>query len=209
MADDEVENYLELACCAAVPGGGRNREYAFHVLALCQGNLQEATLRLMEREPRLPGGHPLLTYRYPECHRWSREEVERFQEGLATFDKDFLHVASKVGTKSVQQCVEFYYVWKKVAPEEYRRLRCLRRRRELDQVAPEEDDMEEAAGSPAAVASAAAKVTVPSEPVQPCEPPQEFPCRLCGRVFAKVKSRNAHMKSHGAPRSVASSRFEF
>lgn len=209
LADDEVENYLELACCAAVPGGGRNREYAFHVLALCQGNLQEATLRLMEREPRLPGGHPLLTYRYPECHRWSREEVERFQEGLATFDKDFLHVASKVGTKSVQQCVEFYYVWKKVAPEEYRRLRCLRRRRELDQVAPEEDDMEEAAGSPAAVASAAAKVTVPSEPVQPCEPPQEFPCRLCGRVFAKVKSRNAHMKSHGAPRSVASSRFEF
>jgi uncharacterized C2H2 Zn-finger protein len=23
-----------------------------------------------------------------------------------------------------------------------------------------------------------------------------FPCRLCGRVFAKVKSRSAHMKSH-------------
>lgn len=210
LADDEVENYLEFACCAAVPGGGRNREYAFHVLALCQGNLQEATLRLMEREPRLPGSHPLLTYRYPECHRWSREEMERFQEGLATFDKDFLHVATKVGTKNVQQCVEFYYVWKKVAPEEYRRLRCMRRRRELDQAAPEEDDMEETAGSPSAVPAAVAKPTVPSsEPVQPCEPPQEFPCRLCGRVFAKVKSRNAHMKSHGAPRSVASSRFEF
>lgn len=210
LADDEVENYLEFACCAAVPGGGRNREYAFHVLALCQGNLQEATLRLMEREPRLPGGHPLLTYRYPECHRWSREEMERFQEGLATFDKDFLHVATKVGTKNVQQCVEFYYVWKKVVPEEYRRLRCMRRRRELDQAAPEEDDMEEAAGSPSAVPAAIAKPTMPaSEPVQPCEPPQEFPCRLCGRVFAKVKSRNAHMKSHGAPRSVPSSRFEF
>lgn len=210
LADDEVENYLEFACCAAVPGGGRNREYAFHVLALCQGNLQEATLRLMEREPRLPGGHPLLTYRYPECHRWSREEMERFQEGLATFDKDFLHVATKVGTKNVQQCVEFYYVWKKVVPEEYRRLRCMRRRRELDQAAPEEDDMEEAAGSPSAAPAVVAKPTMPaSEPVQPCEPPQEFPCRLCGRVFAKVKSRNAHMKSHGAPRSVPSSRFEF
>ncbi|KAH8030265.1 hypothetical protein HPB51_006697 [Rhipicephalus microplus] len=183
LADDEVENYLEFACCAAVPGGGRNREYAFHVLALCQGNLQEATLRLMEREPRLPGGHPLLTYRYPECHRWSREEMERFQEGLATFDKDFLHVATKVGTKNVQQCVEFYYVWKKVVPEEYRRLRCMRRRRELDQAAPEEDDMEEAAGSPSAAPAAIAKPTMPaSEPVQPCEPPQEFPCRLCGSL---------------------------
>lgn len=25
-----------------------------------------------------------------------------------------------------------------------------------------------------------------------------FPCRQCGRCFAKVKSRNAHMKSHAA-----------
>ncbi|KAL3183708.1 hypothetical protein MRX96_033792 [Rhipicephalus microplus] len=184
LADDEVENYLEFACCAAVPGGGRNREYAFHVLALCQGNLQEATLRLMERGT--------------AAARWSPAA------------DDFLHVATKVGTKNVQQCVEFYYVWKKVVPEEYRRLRCMRRRRELDQAAPEEDDMEEAAGSPSAAPAAIAKPTMPaSEPVQPCEPPQEFPCRLCGRVFAKVKSRNAHMKSHGAPRSVPSSRFEF
>ncbi|KAH6923583.1 hypothetical protein HPB50_002405 [Hyalomma asiaticum] len=40
----DVENYLEFACCAAVPGGGRNREYAFHVLALCQGNLQASAI---------------------------------------------------------------------------------------------------------------------------------------------------------------------
>lgn len=40
-----VDAYLELASCAAVPGGGRNREYAFHVLALCQGNLQVRSRR--------------------------------------------------------------------------------------------------------------------------------------------------------------------
>jgi len=28
---------------------------------------------------------------------------------------------------------------------------------------------------------------------------EEFPCKLCGKVFYKVKSRNAHMKSHRPP----------
>ncbi|CAN7994051.1 unnamed protein product, partial [Ixodes pacificus] len=214
LCDDELDAYLELASSAVVPGGGRNREYAFHLLALCQGNLQEATLRLMDRQPMLPGGHPLLTYRYAECHRWSREEVERFQDALATFDKDFLHVASKVGSKSVQQCVELYYVWKKVAPEEYRRLCCTRRRRELEAVAPDtmlpdDEEGEEGGSQDAPPGSPLAAQPPPPELPQQCEPPQEFPCRLCGRVFAKVKSRNAHMKSHGASRAVGSSRFEF
>jgi hypothetical protein len=34
-----VEMYLEFACCAAVPGGGRNKEYALHVLHMCHGNI--------------------------------------------------------------------------------------------------------------------------------------------------------------------------
>lgn len=31
--------YLEFACCAAVPGGGRNKEYAMHLLHICRGNI--------------------------------------------------------------------------------------------------------------------------------------------------------------------------
>lgn len=34
-----VDMYLEFACCAAVPGGGRNKEYALHLLHLCHGNI--------------------------------------------------------------------------------------------------------------------------------------------------------------------------
>lgn len=34
-----VDMYLDFACCAAVPGGGRNREYAMHLLHLCGGNI--------------------------------------------------------------------------------------------------------------------------------------------------------------------------
>lgn len=37
--DSEIEMYLEFACCAAVPGGGRNKEYALHLLNMCHGNI--------------------------------------------------------------------------------------------------------------------------------------------------------------------------
>lgn len=35
----------------------------------------------------------------------------------------------QVGTKSVKECVQFYYLWKKVCADEYKRLRVVRRRR--------------------------------------------------------------------------------
>lgn len=215
LLDEELEAYLEFACCAAVAGGGRNKEYALHVLALCQGNIQEATLWLMDRCPRLPPGHPLLSYRYAECHRWSREEIELYQEALNAFDKDFFNVAAKVGSKNVKQCVEFYYVWKKVSPDDYRRLRCLRRRREQDGLLQSQEDTA-ITGPPGASPLGASQDSSPASAApppltntveQPPPPQQEFPCKLCGRVFAKVKSRNAHMKSHGAPKIA--SKFEF
>lgn len=40
-----VEMYLQFACCAAVPGGGRNKEYALHLLHMCKGNIHVRTRR--------------------------------------------------------------------------------------------------------------------------------------------------------------------
>jgi hypothetical protein len=34
-----VDKYLEFACCSAIPGGGRNKEYALHILSLCHGDI--------------------------------------------------------------------------------------------------------------------------------------------------------------------------
>lgn len=42
------------------------------------------------------------------------------------------------------------------------------------------------------------QTTVAEIAVAPEEGVDGFPCRQCGRCFAKVKSRNAHMKSHAA-----------
>jgi len=38
----------------------------------------------------------------------------------------------QVGSKSVRQCTEFYFLWKKVCVDEWRRMRVFRRRRIQD-----------------------------------------------------------------------------
>ena len=38
----------------------------------------------------------------------------------------------QVKTKTVRQCVQFYYLWKKVLVDDHKRLRVYRRRREQD-----------------------------------------------------------------------------
>lgn len=39
---------------------------------------------------------------------------------------------TQVKTKTVRQCVQFYYLWKKVLVDDHKRLRAIRRRREQD-----------------------------------------------------------------------------
>lgn len=110
-----VDMYLDFACCAAVPGGGRNKEYAMHLLNLCGGSihvrappvrvlqicygflgLQEAMLKLMRPNPSLPSDHPLLCYQYSESDKWSSSEIDAFHQALLKHDKDFYYIAQEV-----------------------------------------------------------------------------------------------------------------
>merc|ERR1712242_674419 len=49
---------------------------------------------------------------------WQPLEVDLFYEGLVRYHKDFTKVSRHVGTKSVKDCVEFYYLWKNICFEE-------------------------------------------------------------------------------------------
>ena len=40
--------------------------------------------------------------------------MKLFEEAILKFDKNFSEVADEMGTKSTKQCIEFYYLWKKV-----------------------------------------------------------------------------------------------
>lgn len=109
-----VDMYLDFACCAAVPGGGRNKEYALHLLHMCGGNihvnivirqtlrsshgpfLQEAMIKLMQPTPFLPTDHPLLHYEYSDSDQWSATETESFHQAIQKHDKDFFKIAKDV-----------------------------------------------------------------------------------------------------------------
>lgn len=40
----------------------------------------------------------------------------------------------QIGTKTTKECLHFYYLWKKVCPDEHKRLRIIRRKREHDRL---------------------------------------------------------------------------
>lgn len=110
---------------------------------------QEAMLKLMHPHPSLPADDPLLCYQYNDSEKWSMTEIEAFHQALLKYDKDFFNIAQdvsfcklgrvvwvlrgivllQVGTKTVKQCVQFYYMWKKVCTDDYRKFKQSRDRR--------------------------------------------------------------------------------
>ncbi|XP_052057998.1 uncharacterized protein LOC127698551 isoform X3 [Mytilus californianus] len=298
-SDNEVQYFQEFANSAAVRGNGCNTEYALHLLHLAKGNIQKAMLMLMETSKELPAHHTLLSFTYQENDVWTTEEAEKYLNALLKCDKDFFSVSKEIGSKSVKECIQFYYLWKKVCPDEHKRLRIIRNKRERERLynlrsqqqqqqpatlpeQPENEmeindfdedsssstDMEDTTdimlnnkeddtssvkstksvksvvtSSPASVATSPAPMftcdypecnasfnskqalnghirvhgggSKSSSPAREYRPPaarlpkpqgspassedlngEGFPCKLCGRVFAKVRSRSAHMKSH-------------
>nr|CAD7393485.1 unnamed protein product [Timema cristinae] len=188
--DAEVDMYLEFACCAAVPGGGRNKEYALHLLHMCHGNIHEAMLKLMQPTPFLPSGHPLLAYDYCESDRWSADEMDSFHQGLLKHDKDFLSIAHEANDVELVS-----------TSSETRLFVC------------EYPDCSASFNSRAALnghirihgGGVCGRSPTPDKRPATATPPalgdllEEFPCKICGKVFNKVKSRSAHMKSHRPP----------
>lgn len=86
-------------------------------------------LKLIGPNPSLPSDHPLLCYQYNESDRWSSSEIDAFHQALLAHDKDFHRIAREVRTKTVKQCVQFFYMWKKICVEDYRRFKQSRDRR--------------------------------------------------------------------------------
>ncbi|XP_050353800.1 zinc finger protein 541 isoform X2 [Nymphalis io] len=171
LDDNEVRMFMELAMCAAMPVGGHTREYALQTLGECGGDIRAATLRLMSR-PAAPSQHE---------SRWTPDEVEAFLAGLSQYDKDFFRISQLIRTKDSKQCIQFYYFWKKVTKD----YKTLYLRSWNDGQIPQ---------------GTLGQVSAPGSALCASPPTaydgEEFPCKICGKVFNKVKSRSAHMKSH-------------
>ncbi|XP_062920249.1 mesoderm induction early response protein 1-like isoform X3 [Mobula hypostoma] len=89
----------------AIPEGShiKDNEQALYELVKCNFDTDEALRRLR-----------FNVKAARELSIWSEEECRNFEQGLKAYGKDFhLIQANKVRTRSVGDCVAFYYMWKK------------------------------------------------------------------------------------------------
>lgn len=115
LSDSDIEDYMNKFAKLASANGGtnytsqggkhlRDDEQALYLLLQCGNNCEEGL-----RRRRLGGVQPAATMSI-----WSEEECRNFENGLRLYGKCFHEIqASKVKTRSVGECVQFYYLWKK------------------------------------------------------------------------------------------------
>ncbi|XP_061029658.1 zinc finger protein 541 [Eubalaena glacialis] len=215
---DRVTKLCNVACSSAMPGGGTNLELALHCLHEAQGNIQVALETLLLRGPQKPWTHPLANYRYTGSDIWNPMEKRLFKKAFCAHKKDFYLIHKTIQTKTVAQCVEYYYIWKKMIKFDCGRAPVLEKRVKRE---PDEADRTEAkvTCSPRerpshrptpelkiktksyrreSILNSSPNASLKRTPELPGSREGQgfFPCRECERVFDKIKSRNAHMKRH-------------
>ncbi|XP_060772348.1 mitotic deacetylase associated SANT domain protein a isoform X2 [Neoarius graeffei] len=252
--DETVDNLMNLACSSVLCGAGTNVELMHHCLHENRGDVMKTLEVMLLKNPIFPKDHHLTNYHYAGSDCWTVDEKRYFNKGISAYRKDFFLVQKVVQSKTLAQCVEFYYTYKKQVkvgrsgtliygppdPEE--------RVPEIPQIKQEQPEAGEERKNKAEHKDAGAdhlqnitktlqegkvlvlsnpnvvaldEVTVmrqetrtppfftpkpretagrrnaPSNvPKSQGEPEGIFPCKKCSRVFYKVKSRSAHMKSH-------------
>lgn len=132
LTELELNQYLLIASSCVVNGGSHNEEVALEILQKEQGNIQNALQELLSGSYELNSEEDSLSLfssqesdseddassAMPKTKPWQPFEVDLFYEGLVRYHKDFNKVAKHVGSKSVKDCVEFYYLWKNICLEE-------------------------------------------------------------------------------------------
>ncbi|XP_028622477.1 transcriptional-regulating factor 1 isoform X3 [Grammomys surdaster] len=223
----QVENLLNLCCSSALPGGGTNSEFALHSLFEAKGDVMATLEMLLLQKPVRLKCHPLANYHYAGSDKWTSLERKLFNRALATYSKDFIFVQKMVKSKTVAQCVEYYYTWKKI-------MRLGRKHRtrlaeiiddcmtseEEEEAEEEEEDPEEDRKSikeeesevPKSPEPPPAPALAPTEgpPMQAVgqQPSGSFICEMpnCGAVFSSRQALNGHARIHGGTNQVAKTR---
>ena len=134
LSEMELTQYLLLASSCAVAGGSHNEEVALEILQRHQGHIQSALQELLNPEDgqsafsseedslslmsSQDSEDEMEEWQQPASPPWQPFEVDMFYEALVRYHKDFHKVSRHIATKSVKECVEFYYLWKNICFEE-------------------------------------------------------------------------------------------
>ncbi|KAI6657283.1 Transcriptional-regulating factor 1 isoform X4 [Oopsacas minuta] len=117
----KVEQYLKLSDSPIVKFGGRNQEYALHILLRCQGNIWDALNVLIDGKNIIPEDDPVIGYNFSGLSFWTEDETQDFKTAWIKYGKDFTQIQKYVISKSLPQVIEFYYRWTIECPDEYRK----------------------------------------------------------------------------------------
>ncbi|XP_066172229.1 transcriptional-regulating factor 1 isoform X2 [Sylvia atricapilla] len=216
-----VEDLLNMSCSSVLPGGGTNSEYALHSLFEAKGDIMVALEKLLLRKPVRLKCHPLANYHYAGSDKWTHQERRLFKEALSTYSKDFIFVQKMVKSKTVAQCVEYYYTWKKIlrlgrkhrTRLEKKRDECLtsgeeevlEEDEEIEDDRKEEREMQKSPDPPAI--SLVGPIDLPA--VQGLSlSSSSFICEMpnCGAVFSSRQALNGHARIHGGTNQVTKTR---
>ncbi|MGH0177159.1 UNVERIFIED_CONTAM: hypothetical protein FKN15_074636 [Acipenser sinensis] len=150
--------------------------------------------------------------------KWTPLEKKQFNKALATHNKDFSLVQKTVKTKTVAQCVEYYYTWKKKLH--------LGKRHRTRQADINDEDMQSGEGEDVESDeleedSKSGEEEEPEAPKSPdllgktsLEPEAYqdsvqlntcFVCEMpnCGAAFSSMQALNGHARIHGNTNQVA------
>uniref|UniRef100_A0AC34GVX7 Uncharacterized protein n=1 Tax=Panagrolaimus sp. ES5 TaxID=591445 RepID=A0AC34GVX7_9BILA len=180
LDEQTVAAYEALACSAAVPKIGHNKELALHILMENKGNIQAAVMDLLRCDTMDWELYPIIyNYRYSHVEMWSPDDIQSFQDAIYKSEKDFHQVSVELGNRTVKECIEFYYMWKKTCPDDYRKLRNLRRKRHL---------LEQQVDYPSSVSKATPFLDHPMEESTEEEPESESDTDIGTPMYASDRS---------------------
>ncbi|XP_013911799.1 PREDICTED: transcriptional-regulating factor 1 isoform X5 [Thamnophis sirtalis] len=223
--EQRVTNLLNMCCSSILTGGGTNIEYGLHSLFEAKGNIMAALEMLLLLKPKRAKSHPLANYHYAGSDQWTPFERKLFSKALATYGKDFIFVQKMVKSKTVAQCVEYYYTWKKIM---HLGRRHRTRQAEVKTECPTSGEDEEMEGEeqteeekasvkeedteiqnspdPPSIA-VASPINSPSLPGLGL-PATSFICEMpdCGAVFTSRQALNGHARIHGGTNPVVKNR---
>ncbi|XP_021245100.1 transcriptional-regulating factor 1 isoform X2 [Numida meleagris] len=216
-----VEDLLNMSCSSVLPGGGTNSEYALHSLFEAKGDIMVTLEKLLLRKPVRLKCHPLANYHYAGSDKWTHQERRLFKEALSTYSKDFIFVQKMVKSKTVAQCVEYYYTWKKILRWGRKHRTRLEKKREEcmtsgeEEVLEEDDEIEEDRKEEREMQKSPDPPAIPL--VGPIDLPtlqslslssSSFICEMpnCGAVFSSRQALNGHARIHGGTNQVTKPR---
>nr|XP_057930345.1 mesoderm induction early response protein 2 isoform X2 [Doryrhamphus excisus] len=159
-------------CRQPCAGTVRDNEQALYELVKCNFNADEALRRLRFN----------VKVWSEELCGWSEEECRNFEHGFKVYGKNFhLIQANKVRTRSVGECVEYYYMWKKSERHELftqQATRITRKKYTLQSGSMEDGDQDGDAGDTEGSNNSAAILsrssTVSGKLVTPLPPPSSL-----------------------------------